>query len=337
VSDLERKVSAIEKSQLGLTSRDQLDELGLTRTAIEKRVLKGVSERARRGVLSNAGVAPSYEQRVLAAILAAGSGAYASHECAGQLWASPLPRAAPIEILSSMKLQHRLVNVKCHRSCYIDERDVTELEGIPITTPERTIVDISARFDAKVIGRLIDDALRRKIATLGKFVETAERLGSAPGRSRKKMLTLLSRRDAEVTKRESTLEDFVFESLRRFRLPVPVAQHQVLVNGRKRWIDLCYTDALLAIEAKGFDTHRMRSSFDSDALRGNELLLAGFRVLEFTSAFTDWQIASQVAQALGIDEPLRPKSVLAFPRWLAKRNRLCSSTSQGTNNCTNGR
>jgi hypothetical protein len=324
MSDRERKISAIEKAQFGITSRNQLNDLGLTRKAIERRVDKGVSERTRRGVLINAGVRTGFEQRVMAAILAAGTDAYASHECAGQLWKSPLPSAAPVEILSAMKLQHRLDGVKSHRSSYIDERDVTKLGVIPITTPERTIVDISARFDAKVIGRLIDDALRRKIATLDRFLETAERLGSAPGRSRKKMLMLLSRRDGDVAKRESTLEDFVFDALRRFQVPLPVPQHPIRLNGKDRRIDLCYPDVMLAIEAKGFDAHGNRAAFDSDALRGNELLLAGFRVLEFTSAFTDWQIAAQVADALGQATPTRPGRALSFGEWLRRRNRLCS-------------
>jgi very-short-patch-repair endonuclease len=150
-------------------------------------------------------------------------------------------------------------------------------------------------------------------------------------------LTLLSRRDAGVGKRESTLEDFVFDAMRRFRLPVPTAQYPIWLNGRERRIDLCYPDVKLAIEAKGFGPHQTRSAFDADALRGNKLLLAGFRVLEFTSAFTDWQIAAQVAAALGAAKPTKPRTALTFYEWRRRRDRLGSCTPQGTNNCTNGR
>ncbi|HTL84614.1 MAG TPA: hypothetical protein VL856_05485 [Acidimicrobiia bacterium] len=322
--DIEREIAKIERAQFGLVTSKQLVALGISDGEIEWRIQRAHHEASRRGVLVNPAVVETFEQRVMAAILAARCDAYASHECAAQLWTSPIPRAAPVEILSAMKLQHRLLGVKCHRSGYIDECDVTALGGVPITTPERTIVDISARFDAKVIGRLIDDALRRKIATLNRFIETADRLGSAPGRSRKKMLMLLSRRDGDVAKRESTLEDFVFDALRRFQMPMPTVQWPIRVNGRKRWIDLCYPDVMLALEVKGFEWHGGRASFDSDALRGNEVLLAGFRVLEFTSAFTDWQIAAHVAEALGQAKPTRPKKPLTFSEWLRRRNRLCS-------------
>jgi hypothetical protein len=37
-------------------------------------------------------------------------------------------------------------------------------------------------------------------------------------------------------------------------------------------------------------------------------------MLEFTSAFTDWQIARQVARALGLPEP-SPKAQLTFAEW----------------------
>ena len=320
----ENEISAVERRQFGLSTLDQLGDVGLDDAAIKWRVQRAHQKSARRGVLVNPAVAETFEQRVLAAILAAGRDAYASHECAAQLWGLKLPRGAPVEIIAPLKKQHRLDGVKCHRSGHLEDHDHTVLDDIPITTPERTIVDISARFDMKVIGRMIDDALRRQITTLEKFIETADRLGSAPGRSRKKILILLSRRDAEVAKRESTLEDFVFDALRRFRMPLPTAQFPIRANGKDRRIDLCYPDVKLAIEAKGYESHGERASFDSDALRGNELLLAGFRLLEFTSAFTDWQIATQVAEALGGDPPTRPKKALTFAEWLSRRNRLCN-------------
>src|SRR5262249_13859811 len=150
------------------------------------------------------------------------------------------------------------------------------------------------------LGRIVDDAVRRKLTTIAQLEETSARLKSAPGRSRKKMRAILLRRDEGVAERESVLEDFVFAALRRFELPPPVAQHPVVVAGKPRRIDFCYVERWIALEPKGFEFHGLRTSFDADPLRGNELRLAGFLVLEFTSAFTDWQIADQVARALEV-------------------------------------
>ena len=64
----------------------------------------------------------------------------------------------------------------------------------------------------------------------------------------------------------------------RFQLPPPVPQYRIEFKGQQRRIDLCYPDDWLALEAKGFQWYRMRSVWDRDALRGNELQLAQFRV-----------------------------------------------------------
>ena len=95
-----------------------------------------------------------------------------------------------------------------------------------------------------------------------------------------------------------TFEDFVLAAIVRFGLPMPVAEHPIVFEGQPRRIDLAYPDEWLALEAKGLRWYRMRTVFDRDAIRGNALQLAGFRVLSFTSAFTDWAIACQIAAAL---------------------------------------
>jgi hypothetical protein len=203
-----------------------------------------------------------------------------------------------------------------HRSGLLIERDLTELGGIPLTVPERTIVDLSSRLTPKLLGRLIDDALRRRITSLSRIVGTAARLPRAPGRSPKKLQAVLDRRVPGVEDRESKLEDFVFDALRRFGLPLPVCQHKIVVDGTPRRIDLCYPDDWLALEALGFDWHGWRSQWDDTILRGNELLLAGFRVLQFTSAFTDRLIAKQVAEALGRELVDDDGPDATFEQWL---------------------
>ena len=142
-----------------------------------------------------------------------------------------------------------------------------------------------------------------------------ERLPRAPGRSPRKMREVLARRVGGEDERDSVLEDYVFDALRRFGLPLPVAQHEVFVNGKQRFIDLAYVRQTIALEAKGFEWYRGRQKFDDFTLRGNELKLAGWTVLEFTSAFSDWLIAAQVAEALGLPVPPKPDRPLSYREW----------------------
>jgi hypothetical protein len=270
-------------------------------------------------VFVSAAVPQTFEQRVLAAVLAAGVNAFASHETAAQLWELPLPSPAELEVTTILERRPRTSGVRVHRSGLLVERDLTELGGIPLTVPERTIVDLSSRLAAGQLGRMIDDALRRRITSLSRIVATAARLPRAPGRSPKKLQAVLDRRLPGVEERESVLEDFVFDALRRFGLPLPVCQYEIVVGGKRRRIDLCYPDDRLALEALGFAWHAFRSPWDSTVLRGNELQLAQFRVLQFTSAFTDRLIAKQVAEALGRELVDDDGPDLTFETWLAER------------------
>jgi hypothetical protein len=280
-----------------------------------------------KGVLGNPGMPMGFEKHLIAAVRAGGDGAFASHESAARLWELPLPMAARLEITTALERRPRVRGVRCHRSSLlIDEDDTCTQHGIRVSTPKRTIVDLSSRYDLKILGRMVDDALRRRVTTYARLVDMAERLRPAPGRSQRKMFSVLSRRAKDIARRESYLEDFVFESLRRCKLPLPTAQHEVLLNGRKRRIDLCYVDQWVAMEAIGFEIRRQRSKFDDEALRGNELQLGGFKVLEFTSAFTDWKIAEQVARALGAPQPQRPARPLTFLEWCDRRDRLDGSS-----------
>jgi very-short-patch-repair endonuclease len=94
------------------------------------------------------------------------------------------------------------------------------------------------------------------------------------------------------------------------------------LNGRRGRIDHCYPPEKLVLEALGYEWHvKLRERWDDDRFRGNELRLAGFSVLEFTSAFTDWQIAEQVARGLGDLAPRRPKREQKYAQWKVRRDR----------------
>jgi very-short-patch-repair endonuclease len=70
-----------------------------------------------------------------------------------------------------------------------------------------------------------------------------------------------------------------------------------VVGGRRYRIDLCYPDAMIAIEYDGWDFHRGRQAFDKDRARANDLVVLGFQVLRFTSRSTDMVIVDTVRAA----------------------------------------
>jgi very-short-patch-repair endonuclease len=81
-------------------------------------------------------------------------------------------------------------------------------------------------------------------------------------------------------------------------LPEPVQQHRVTVGRRRYRIDLAYPELMIAVEIDGWEHHRTRTAFDHDRARANDLVVAGWQVLRFTSSMTDAQAVATVRTAL---------------------------------------
>lgn len=97
----------------------------------------------------------------------------------------------------------------------------------------------------------------------------------------------------------SALESRVLDAIVRAGLPIPERQWRVeRPGGRVAFIDLAYPDRRVAIELDGWAEHGVRSAFDADRARGNDLVLAGWRVLRFTWAMSDDDIVAAIAAAI---------------------------------------
>jgi very-short-patch-repair endonuclease len=228
----------------------------------------------------------------------------------------PIDESAPIEITTVLECTPTIPGVRAHRSGILDDHDVEVVDGIPTSSAARLIIDLSGRMGPVGLGRLADDAVRAGQTSPGAIVQRLERLPWAPGRSPNTVREMLAARLPEFGSRESRLEEFVFDSLRRYGLPVPKAQVWVQLPGGPRRLDSCYADDLLVLESDGFEFHSGRGSFDDDRRRNNELVVAGFRVLHFTSAFTDHEIACTVAAALALAPPAcASEGPQSFKQW----------------------
>jgi very-short-patch-repair endonuclease len=295
---LDAAASALAARQHALLAVRQLRELGFSQDMVRTRIVTGRYERVRRGVVAIAGVPPSYEQAVLSAVLAAGLTAAASHFTATKLRALPTPDHDRIEITTVLERQPRLPGVWAHRSGLLVDNDRTEVGGIPVHSVERTIADLSGRLTPTELATLLDESLRRRLTSLRRLWWVHGRLPLAPGRNPSRLESLLCSRTPEYELLESELEERVYEAIRAAGLPLPVPQHQIVVGGRRRRLDFAYPEARVALEIDGFEWHSSRQAFDDDRLRGNEIALAGYVSLHFTSATSNDQIVAQVRRAL---------------------------------------
>ena len=276
-------VDGVARRQDGLVTTWQLAELGFSKRQLRALVAQGQLVPVRRGVFRLCGVPPSWHTSALAAVLAAGGGAVLSHRSAAVLWGL-LERSestGPIEITKQRHSRLTGVVTHVHRIAAVE---ITTYRGIPVTTPERTLLDLAESIeDERELGRLCDEALRRRITTVGRLHAAAQR-HAGPGRRRLAPIrAVLADRVQGYDPGANEWEQRMDRMWDRLGLPAAERQFRIRAGRRTYRVDRAIVGLRIAVEWNGFDPHGYRSSMDRDSDRRAELAAAGWHVLEFTA------------------------------------------------------
>lgn len=277
---------------------------GLSTGQINRRRAQGRYRRCRRGVVQIAGAPPSWRQAVRIASIAAGAGVVVSHASAVRLYGIELPKAvhrrwrrdsAFIEVAAPLLRHVRLDGVRGHRSGTWEPGDVQARAGFAVTSPLRTVIDMSSRLGVEGTGKLIDEFLRRRLITMRQLAERVELLRPAPGRSVRVLRIVTSARLDSWDPGESELEARLRRVIRRKGFPSPGGQHIVRDGSFSVRLDFAYPDVKVYLEGDGFGFHRFRSELDRDARKRNGLVERGWIGLHFTAAMSDAEIERSFA------------------------------------------
>ncbi len=177
----DRLCSHLARSQHGVVTRDQALQRGLSATAIRRRVTRGSWNEFLPGVYWVAGVPESWEGRLFGALKWAGGDAVASHRAAAALWEFPGFGGEVVEITSPHHLRSPDGEVIIHASSTFARHDVTNLRGMALTSPARTLLDLGAVAKPRQVEAALYDALRRRITSLPRVKWTLQ-VGGGPGR-----------------------------------------------------------------------------------------------------------------------------------------------------------
>ena len=85
--------------------------------------------------------------------------------------------------------------------------------------------------------------------------------------------------------------------------PLPERQVEVTVDGCDFRLDMAYESERIFIEGDGFGVHSTRAAFESDRIRQNKLVVAGWLPLLFTwkrARLAEDEIAAHVLGALAL-------------------------------------
>jgi very-short-patch-repair endonuclease len=222
---------------------------------------------------------------MLAATLWAGAGALLSHASAGALWGLTGLRAERAELWVPPTRRVRSGQVVVHRGD-VHPRERRMVDGLPVTSVARTLVDLAGRLDDESLDAAIDDVLSRGLTTIG-ALRRAARVASEAKRPGAALLSRLLDSFGDGRAAESRLETKVRRLLHEAGLS-PVRQYEVVLNGRRYRLDFAWPDLGIAVECDGFSAHGGRIAFERDRRRWADLTAAGVLVVPVT-----WRQATQ--------------------------------------------
>jgi very-short-patch-repair endonuclease len=270
----EKGIAELAARQYGVVTRRQLLASGVSPAAVGRRVEAGRLWPVHRGVYAVGRPDVSRAGYLLAAVLACGAGAALSHAAAAEWWRLTGRRAAPIEVTVPAAGGRRARGVVVHRSAHLTGH-ATRHRGIPVTTPERTMVDLAGSSTRRKMERLLDEAQRLRLYDRDRLDHalTAGLAGTALLRA------VLERHEPGSTWTRNDFEEAFLGLLDDAKLPRPTMNHEV----GPYVLDCLWADAGLAVELDGRGSHLTPRAFEGDRDRDSYLYAEhGVVTLRFT-------------------------------------------------------
>ena len=269
-----------------MVSRDQLVGLGLGADAVDWRVRRRRLHRVHRGVYAVGHLSLTRNGRFMAAVLACGEGAALSHFSAAVLWEMLGDRNWPIHVTAPR--DRRRPGIRVHRAGLEGER--VRRDGIVVTTPGRTLVDLADVAPRRLLERALDEADYLRLDTSG----------LAPRRGRRGegvVSSVLAVHAPGSTRTRSELEERFLQLCDEYGIERP--EVNVHVEGYE--CDFVWRAQALVVETDGGAAHGTARARERDRIKDVELLLQGWRVVRITwvRLFNEpGQVAAQITELL---------------------------------------
>jgi hypothetical protein len=167
----------------------------------------------------------------------------------------------------------RLKEVHIHWVTGLRKRDVRIHQGIPVTSPARTILDQAPSLSRKSLTRAVDNARLERILTLGDLADVAERFALHPGAPLLKPFL-----NTEGGPTRSEWEDAFPAWCAEHGLPPPVMG--AVVAGHE--VDALFAEEKVIVELDSWEFHQDRGAFESDRDRDADTLAAGHITVRMT-------------------------------------------------------
>lgn len=291
------------EAQHGVFTRSDAHSLGIAQDALLGRIAEGRYTRLYPGVFAVTGAPDSNRRRLSAAVRSFPALAAISHQTAAEMWGLTKRGVRQIEVVTTRWDRVRRSDLVAHESLDLIAADVVDLDGIPVTTPVRTVVDLGAS-NRWLVEAALEEGIRKRLFSLADVEKLVARVGRRGRRGVGVIRPLIEARRRWDSVTDSALEDRFRKLLASAGVPQPTAQYEIRdpSGGLVCRADFSYPESRLLIELDSEAHHMDRMTFRHDRRKQNGAIVLGWTVLRYTWWDLEehpWKVSAEVAAALG--------------------------------------
>lgn len=218
---------------------------------------------------------------LLAATLACGPGSVVSHGTAAELLGLWDFRPEEVDVIAPIEAGRKIPGVRRRHVPPPSDSEKGRSDGVPCTSPSRTIVDLAGIVGEQSLRGLVEQAAVERIlvvAEIDAILATRRRRGAPLLRA---ILADWRRYPAGLRVR-SRLEAKLLPLLTRRGLPIPRCNEKTRVGGKRYELDFLWPEHRLVVETDGGRYHGNPVAQARDSARNRALRAAGYEVRRLT-------------------------------------------------------
>lgn len=215
----------------------------------------------------------------MAAVLACGPGAVLSHRSAATLHGIRRGDPSRTDVPAPGRVGRRK-GIRAHQAA-LPPDEIAEVDGVPVTTVARTLLDLAAVVDRHEVERAMEQAEALRLADSTPLAALVERY---PGRRGSAVLKEIIGREARAAAlTRSELEDRFLRFLADRELPAP--RTNVWLQIAEDWVeaDCVWSDHRVVVELDSWSHHSSKGAFRRDRTRDRRFKVAGWEPIRVTS------------------------------------------------------
>lgn len=268
-------LAALSARGRGVVTHDAAIAAGVTSAMLKWRRRSGLLVAEHEGVYRHAAVPMSTDLRWRLALAACGPDSFLSHRSAALHLGWSGVRSVRPDVTSPHTDRPEVDGVNVHRTRRFHPNDVRVIDGMRVSSPGRTALELCAVLPGHIATEVITDAVLAKRLAVTDIAVTLDRTGGR-GKTGTRALRLIGD-GLDVEGLQSKLERLVVRIVDALAIPKMVRQHPLTcADGREVVLDLANPELRIAVEADGHRWHATPDRLKKTRARARSIQSTGW-------------------------------------------------------------